>query len=192
MATLRIYPCSTGMQQSLEQIDELLAEELRAASTPLQPREALGMLQMEQEHLRRGRRLADLWSSRAIVQAHLDGGWVEQSIAEARGYLVDTGATQVPRCGWRWTRLQLLGGLKLRLETPYVRARRGGRARRGKRGRGGAGLYALLGKLGVEERLTPASRSELSRQTVLLGSGHVREKGEGVRGSSDPALRGRD
>jgi len=168
MATLRIYPGSTGMHQSLEQIEGLIAEELCATQRPVAPREAIGMLQMEQEHLAGGRRLADLWSARALLQAHLDAALVEQSIAEAREQMRAAGARSVPRCGWRWTHVQLVGGLKLRLESPYVRARHA--KRRSKRGRGGSGCYALLCRLGVQERLSPASRSELSRLTVLLGS----------------------
>jgi hypothetical protein len=168
MATLKIYPGNTGMQQSLQQVRWHIEQEQREASVIAQPREALSFLEIERIHQARGRRLADLWSLEALLAAHLEQELIDQSIREARAELRAKGASEVKARGWRWTKVQLLGGLVVRLETPYVQV--GRKRRRSRRGGAGSGLHALLWKMGVKDRLSPASRSEIARKTVLLGS----------------------
>lgn len=172
MATLRVYRGSTGMRQSLEQIDRLIAENSPGVQWPGRPRDAVSMLEAEEQAQARGRYLADLWMARHIVEAHLDVEFLQQSRSAAYMALYRSGAGAVEGHGWKDTRVQLRGGLKLRLRSPYMRSSPQGRggAKRKKRGEGGAGLYPLLWALGIEALMSPASRAEVCRQSVLAGS----------------------
>lgn len=64
--------------------------------------------------------------------------------------------------------VDLLGGGKVTVKTPYFlkRGRRGGRRGSG-RGKSGNGVYPLLAVVGIHERLTPAYGSLVAREVVL-------------------------
>jgi hypothetical protein len=172
MATLKIYPRSTGMQQSLVEIERQVAAHLEqsAAAPPL--RDAVGMLRVEEAQQSRGRCLADLFTARQIVKAHLDLQFINESLEAGRERLGAQGAKRIKSCGWCWTSIRLRGGLRLKLQTPYLRRSYQGRAgrRRKHRGQAGVGVYPLLAALGVEQGFSPASRSEIARQSVLCAS----------------------
>lgn len=66
----------------------------------------------------------------------------------------------------------LLGGTRISLSTPYLREDRRGRRgrRRQKRHATGSGSYPVLEALGIEDRATPATRSELALHLVQTAS----------------------
>jgi hypothetical protein len=74
--------------------------------------------------------------------------------------------------GLRTTSVLLLGRTRILLETPYLREDRRGRRgrRRGKRGPGGAGCYPVLERLGIADRVSPATRLEIALHVVQAAS----------------------
>ncbi len=168
MATLKIYSGSTGMQESLAEIERHIAQKMASAASSAGPRDARSMLAAEEENQARGRRLADLFTLKDILHAHLDVVFIDQSLAAGRARLKAEGARKVRSCGWCWTRIEFRGGLKVRMQSPYLR--RGTGSRKKKRGKGGTGIYPLLARLGFEEKMSPASRAEIARQSVLCAS----------------------
>lgn len=172
MATLKIYPGCTGMQKALTQIQHLLEKEMQGAATPQQPRDPLSMLAAEEQNQARGRRIADLLTAQDVLEAHQDGFFLELSQELGRERFRAQGGRRAKSCGWSWTCIRLRGGLSLELETPYLRcSRKGKRGRkRKKRGSNGSGLYPVLCALGFKDKLSPATRSEIARQSVLCSS----------------------
>jgi len=71
--------------------------------------------------------------------------------------------------GLRTTSVLLLGGTRLIIATPYLREDRRGRRgrRRGQRGARGTGCYPVLECLGLADRVSPASRSEIALHMVV-------------------------
>src|SRR6266446_4880120 len=74
--------------------------------------------------------------------------------------------------GFRMTSVLLLGGTRLVIETPYLREDRRGRRGRRRRTRGphGTGCYPVLETLGIADRVSPASRSEIALHVVQAAS----------------------
>src|SRR4029434_5810786 len=74
--------------------------------------------------------------------------------------------------GCRTTSVLLLGGTRLVLETPYLREDRRGRRGRRRRTRGphGAGGDPVLEVLGIADRVSPATRSEIALHVVQAAS----------------------
>ena len=66
----------------------------------------------------------------------------------------------------------LLGGSKITFSTPYLRENRKGKRgrKRNKRGTKGTGCYPVLEELGIRDKVTPATRSEIALYTVQAGS----------------------
>src|SRR3989475_11661412 len=66
----------------------------------------------------------------------------------------------------------LLGGTRIVLETPSLREDRRGRRGRRRRTRGprGAGCYPVLEALGIADRVSPATRSEIALHVVQAAS----------------------
>src|SRR5216683_8203055 len=104
----------------------------------------------------------------APTHAYEDEAFVRQAIAQARAQC----AVPLMHKGVRTTSVLLLGGTRLILETPYLREDRRGRRgrRRGKRGARGTGCYPVLECLGIAERVSPASRSEIALHMVQAAS----------------------
>ncbi len=92
--------------------------------------------------------------------AHEDEALVRQAMSPA--YV--QGSVPLVHKGVRPTRVLLLGGTRLRLETPSLHEDRRGRRgrRRGKRGPCGAGCSLVLECLGMADRVSPASRAEIA------------------------------
>jgi hypothetical protein len=172
MATLKIYARTSGMQESIDQIDQLIAEQRKVLEANAVVRNAHEMLAAEERNQAQSRDLADLLTAKQILLAHMDQEVLARSYAAGRARLRAEGAKGIKSGGWKWTSVVLRGGTRLKFETPYIRRSLQGQrgAKRQSRREGGAGLHPVLLWLGFEERLSPATYSEVARQTVLAGS----------------------
>jgi hypothetical protein len=126
------------------------------------------MLQLEQRLSVAAAQLADQMVLEQLTRAHAAEGFVMQAIAQAR---VQSPVPLVHK-GFRTTSVLLLGGTRIVLETPYLREdRRGYRGRRRRtRGPYGAGCYPVLEALGIADRVSPATRSEIALHVVQAAS----------------------
>ena len=140
-------------------------EALLAEPFPHTPQE---MWQLEQRLSTAAAQIADQILLVHLTRAHADEHFVRQALAQARGQ------PPVPLVhkGLRTTSVLLLGGTRRILETPYLREDRRGRRgrRRGKRGACGTGCYPVLEGLGIADRVSPASRSEIALHMVQAAS----------------------
>ncbi len=132
------------------------------------PRTPEDLLQLEQRLSTAAGQVADQIVLVQLTRAHEDEVFVRQAIAHARAQ------SPVPLIhkGFRTTSVLLLGGTRLVLETPYLREDRRGRRgrRRHKRGPHGAGCYPVLEVLGIADRVSPATRSEIALHVVQAAS----------------------
>jgi len=126
------------------------------------------MMQLEQRLSTAAAQTADQILLVQVTRAHEDEAFVRQAIAQARAQR----AVPLVHKGLRTTSVLLLGGTRLILETPYLREDRRGRRgrRRGTRGAHGTGCYPVLESLGIAERVSPASRSEIALHVVQAAS----------------------
>jgi hypothetical protein len=126
------------------------------------------MLQLEHRLATAAAHAADQILLVQLTRAHEDEHFVSQAIAHARGqHLVP-----LVHKGLRTTSVLLLGGTRIVLETPYLReARQHRRGRpRCKRGSSGTGCYPVLAALGIADRVSPATRSEIALHVVQAAS----------------------
>ncbi len=140
-------------------------EALLAEPFPHTPQD---MMQLEQRLSTAAAQTADQILLVQVTRAHEDEAFVRQAIAQARAQR----AVPLIHKGLRTTSVLLLGGTRLIIETPYLREDRRGRRgrRRGKRGARGTGCYPVLESLGIAERVSPASRSEIALHLVQAAS----------------------
>jgi hypothetical protein len=140
-------------------------EALLAEPFPHTPQD---MMQLEQQLSTVAAQTADQILLVQVTRAHEDEAFVGQAIAQARARR----AVPLVHKGLRTTSVLLLGGTRLILETPYLREDRRGRRgrRRGKRGAGGTGCYPVLEGLGIADRVSSASRSEIALHMVQAAS----------------------
>src|SRR3989454_6926711 len=103
-----------------------------------------------------------------LTRAHEDEHFVRQAMAQAQGQH----PVPLVHKGLRTTSVLLLGGTRIVIETPYLREARQSRRgrRRRKRGRSGTGCYPVLEALGIADRVSPASRSEVALHMVQAAS----------------------
>lgn len=145
---------------AIAQIDVLLKEP--------SPRSGAQMMSLEQRALRSGLDVADSVVVEHLVRAHGDEQFVEEAIASARA------KSPVPlrHKGIEITTILLLGGTRVTLATPYLREDLSGRRgrRRTKRRQSGSGCYPVLEALGIRDRVSPATRSEIALFTVQSAS----------------------
>src|SRR2546425_10457258 len=126
------------------------------------------LLQLEQRLSAAAAQVADHIVVAQLTRAHEAEAFVTQALAQARaqspGPLVHK--------GFRVTSVLLLGGTRLILETPYLRENRRGRRgrRRHTRGPSGAGCSPVLEALGIADRVSPATRSEIALHVVQAAS----------------------
>src|SRR6266446_5608598 len=132
------------------------------------PRTPEDLLQLEQRLSTAAVQVADQIMLVQLTRAHEDEGFVRQAIAQGRA------RSPVPLVhkGCRTTSVLLLGGTCIVLETPYLREDRRDRQgrRRHKRGPHGAGCYPVLEALGIADRVSPATRSEIALHMVQAAS----------------------
>src|SRR3989449_11332867 len=140
-------------------------EALLAEPFPHTPQE---MLQLEQRLSTAAAQIADHILLDQLTGAHGGDHFGGQAIAQARGQH----PVPLVHKGLRTTSVMLLGGTRLILETPYLREDRRGRRgrRRRKRGSSGTGCYPVLEALGIADRVSPASRSEVALHMVQAAS----------------------
>ena len=132
------------------------------------PRPPEDLLQLERRLSTAAGQVADQIVLVQLTRAHEDEAFVRQAIAHVRAQ------SPVPLVhkGCRMTSVLLLGGTCLVLETPYLREDRRGRRgrRRHTRGPHGAGCYPVLEALGIADRVSPATRSEIALHVVQAAS----------------------
>src|SRR5438445_11211137 len=142
-----------------------MLEVLLAEPFPQTPQE---MLQLEQRLAVAAAQTAAQMVLVQLTRAHEAEAFVRQAIAQARAQ------SPVPLVhkGVRMTSVLLLGGTRVVIETPYLRADRRGRRGRRRRTRGphGAGCYPVLEALGIADRVSPATRSEIALHVVQAAS----------------------
>src|SRR5712691_932521 len=132
------------------------------------PRTPEDLLQLEQRLATAAGQVADQIVLVQLTRAHEDEAFVRQAIAHVRAQ------SPVPLVhkGCRTTSVLLLGGTCIVLETPYLREDRRGRRGRRRRTRGphGTGCYPVLEALGIADRVSPATRSEIALHVVQAAS----------------------
>ncbi len=132
------------------------------------PQTPQDLLQLEQRLSAAATQVADQMVLVQLTRAHEAEAFVTQAIAQARAQ------SPVPLVhkGVRMTSVLLLGGTRIVLETPYLREDRRGRRGRRRRTRGprGAGCYPVLEALGITDRVSPATRSEIALHVVQAAS----------------------
>src|SRR2546426_12126169 len=140
-------------------------EALLAEPFPHTPQE---MVQLEQRLSTAAAQTADQIVLVQLTRAHEAEAFVTQALAHARAQ------SRVPLVhkGLRMTSVLLLGGTRIVVETPYLREDRRGRRgrRRHTRGPHGAGCYPVLEALGIADRVSPATRSEIALHVVQAAS----------------------
>src|SRR6266699_4188306 len=151
---------TNGLPHPFASLEAMLAEPF-----PHTPQE---MLQLEQRLSTTAAQTADQIVLVQLTRAHEDEAFVRQAIAHAR----EQRAVPLVHKGLRTTSVLLLGGTRIMLETPYLREDRRGRRgrRRGKRGPCGAGCYPVLERLGIADRVSPATRMEIALHVVQAAS----------------------
>ena len=126
------------------------------------------MLQLEQRLSVAAAQTADQMVLVQLTRAHAAEAFVMQAMAQAHAQ------SPVPLVhkGFRMTSVLLLGGTRIVIETPYLREDRRGRRGRRRRTRGprGAGCYPVLEALGIADRVSPATRSEIALHVVQTAS----------------------
>ena len=156
----RIHNTTSVPQPQFPSLEALLDEPF--------PRTPEDMLQLEQRLSTAAGQVADQIMLMQLTRAHEDEAFVRQTIAQVRAQ------SPVPLVhkGCRTTSVLLLGGTCLVLETPYLREDRRGRRGRRRRTRGphGAGCYPVLEPLGIADRVSPATRSEVALHVVQAAS----------------------
>src|SRR2546430_3590259 len=132
------------------------------------PQTPADMVQLEQRLSTAAAQTADQLVLVQLTGAHEAEAFVTQAIAQARAQ------SPVPLVhkGLRMTSVLLLGGTRIVVETPYLREDRRGRRgrRRHTRGPYGAGCYPVLEALGIADRVSPATRSEIALHVVQAAS----------------------
>jgi len=132
------------------------------------PQTPTDMLQLEQRLSVAAAQTADQMVLVQLTRAHEAGAFVRQAMAQARAQ------SPVPLIhkGFRMTSVLLLGGTRMVIETPSLREDRRGRQGRRRRIRGphGAGCYPVLEALGIADRVSPATRSEIALHVVQAAS----------------------
>ena len=152
--TTEVHPCQFSL------LEALLEEPF--------PQTPNDLWQLEQRLSAAAAQVADQIVLAQLTRAHEAGAFVTQALAQARAQ------SPVPLVhkGFRTTSVLLLGGTRIILETPYLREDRRGRRgrRRHTRGPSGAGCSPVLEALGIADRVSPATRSEIALHVVQAAS----------------------
>src|SRR5437870_4281419 len=152
--TTEVHPCQFSL------LEAILEEPF--------PQTPNDLFQLEQRLSAAAAQVTDHMGLAQLTHAHEAEAFVTQAIAQARAQ------SPVPLVhkGFRTTSVLLLGGTRIILETPYLREDRRGRRgrRRHTRGPSGAGCYPVLEALGIADRVSPATRSEIALHVVQAAS----------------------
>src|SRR6266478_5207841 len=152
--TTEVHPCQFSL------LEAILGEPF--------PQTPHDLFQLEQRLSAAAAQVTDHIVLAQLTHAHEAEAFVTQAIAHARAQ------SPVPLVhkGFRTTSVLLLGGTRIVFETPYLREDRRGRRgrRRHKRGPHGAGCYPVLEALGIADRVSPATRSEIALHMVQAAS----------------------
>jgi hypothetical protein len=141
-----------------------LFDQLQQFVTRPVPTDAEAFWQLEQEVHQSAAQLGDLVTLQILEHTHQDTTFVETAVTSAR----EKRSVPLRHKGWKPVSILLRGGTKVILKTPYLRTnwkKVTGRRRR-KRGPQGSGCYPVLEALGILERVSPATRSEIALYTV--------------------------
>ena len=131
------------------------------------PRTPMAFLELEKRVAAAAGQQADGILGHHLIKAHEDPGFVAQAVAATRER---HGALR--HKGLRLTSVWMPNGTLCVVNTPYMRpptARRPGR-KRTRRGPTGPGVYPVLEALGIADRVSPATRSQMALYTVQAGS----------------------
>jgi len=123
---------------------------------------------LEEKHKRIAAKLADQMTLDSINHVHNTDEFVKEAVKNAR----EKNSRPLINKGWKPVTILLLGGTKATISTPYLRVnwkKTTGRKHR-KRGKKGSGMYPVLEAIGIKDRVTPATRSEISLHTVQAAS----------------------
>jgi hypothetical protein len=144
--------------------DSSLFDQLQQFLTRPLPTDGETFWKVEQEVHQSAARLGDLITLQILDQAHQDTDFVETAVKDAR----QKRTVPLRHKGWRPVSVLLRGGTKVVLKTPYLRTnwKNVTGRRRKKRGPQGSGCYPVLEALGILERISPATRSEIALYTV--------------------------
>jgi len=136
-------------------------------TSPL-PQTPEAFLDVEQTIQRTTAQLGDLLILERLEQTHKDTAFIEDAVRKAR----EKSSVPLRHKGWRQVSVLLLGGTKVLLKTPYLRTnwKQVTGKKRTKRGVQGAGCYPVLAALGITDRISPATRSEIALHTVQAAS----------------------
>src|SRR5437899_7903040 len=152
--TTEVHPCQFSL------LEAILEEPF--------PQTPHDLFQLEQRLSAAAAQVTDHIVLAQLTHAHEAEAFVTQAIAHARAQ------SPVPLVhkGYRTTSVLLLGGTRIVIETPYLREDRRGRRGRRRRTRGphGAGCYPVLEVLGIADRVSPATRSEVALHEVQAAS----------------------
>lgn len=173
MAAVLEYPTRTRMVEGLTEIARQIGASLTPQLSASLPTTPLEMYDLERDFRQAGLAQADLHTARAVLGAHLKPDFVKAVTTQARqAYRAQGGHLRLRNKGWRTLTLTLRGGTQFTLATPYLRPDLSGRPgrRRTKRREGGAGVYPVLAALGLTDRITPAAREAIARETVVQDS----------------------
>ncbi len=152
--TTEVHPCQFSL------LEALLEEPF--------PQTPDDLLQLEQRLSAAAAQVADQIVLAQLTRAHEAEAFVTQALAHARAQ----SPMPLVHKGFRVTSVLLLGGTRILLETPYLREDRRSRRGRRRRIRGpyGAGCYPVLEALGIADRVSPATRSEIALHVVQAAS----------------------
>ncbi len=173
MAAIEVNPGRTGMERTLTRVERLLTEKGAELDAFSAPRSGHEMLALEERRHELSGEIADLLTLLDLVRAHQDSSFKKQAAADARGRFRARGFSGlIDNKGWERTTVYLRHGLKVTLRTPYLRPSRDGWSGRPrtKRGPAGSGAFPVLEALGIEDGVTPALRSQISRLVVQCSS----------------------
>ena len=175
MAANEVYLDCTEMTSAEEMIRKMIVDANNAFLLHGHPKDPLQMLDLEQNLSLAGTLISDLNIALAIIRAHQDKTLFWGAMVKHRKQLLKKFRVKyIKNPGKRTVVIQLPGGLTMALRTPYLRPTRKqmrGRPRgSGRRGVAGAGCYPLFEQLGIVDRVTPLTRSRISRMMVLCSS----------------------
>jgi hypothetical protein len=144
--TTEVHPCQCSL------LEALLEEPF--------PQTPNDLWQLEQPLSAAAAQVVDPLVLAPLTRAHDAEAFVTQAMAQARA---QSPVPLVPK-GFRVTRVLLRGGTRILFETPSLREdRRGCRGRRRRtRGPSGTGGSPVLEALGIADRVSPATRSEVA------------------------------